>query len=210
MVEILDDVGRGARRRMESRRRLLEAAAKLFVERGYHATRPQDIAREADVGNGTFYLHFTDKRAIFVAFAEQACAELEAHLEPLVNGSDGFVRGLHDAIEAALRFGDANPHVLKVALMDLSILDPGEQPGIGPRNNLARMIATAIQRATDRGEVAPGLDPLITAHAMIGMVEQAAAYAHASGIPRQDLVPHLTRLAQSALAAQAALPTAAA
>ncbi|WP_439816839.1 TetR/AcrR family transcriptional regulator [Zavarzinia sp. CC-PAN008] len=186
---------------MDSRRRLLEAAAKLFVERGYHATRPQDIAREADVGNGTFYLHFTDKRTIFVAFAEQACAELEAALEPLINHSEGFLRGLEDVIDASLRFGEANPQVLKVALMDLSILDPGEgdKPDIGPRNSLARMVADAIERAAVRGEVVAGLDPMIVAHAMIGMVEQAAAFAHAAGIPRDVLVPQITRLARSAL-----------
>jgi AcrR family transcriptional regulator len=44
------------------------SARKLFVERGYHATRPQDIAREAGLGHGTFYLHYRDKRACFHAF----------------------------------------------------------------------------------------------------------------------------------------------
>ena len=61
---------RPVRRRPESLAKLKRAARKLFVERGYHATRPQDIAREAGLGHGTFYLHYPDKKACFLAFVD--------------------------------------------------------------------------------------------------------------------------------------------
>ena len=70
----------GRRRKPESLARLKQAARKLFVERGYDATRPQDIAREAGLGHGTFYLHYPDKRACFLSFVEDARQELDAHL----------------------------------------------------------------------------------------------------------------------------------
>src|SRR6201996_3102074 len=71
---------RSGRRKPESLAKLKAATRKLFVERGYHATRPQDIAREAGLGHGTFYLHYPDKRACFLAFVEEARAELAVHL----------------------------------------------------------------------------------------------------------------------------------
>src|SRR5580698_8229795 len=78
---ILQTLGeRPGRRKPESLSKLKAAARKLFVERGYHATRPQDIAREAGLGHGTFYLHFPDKRASFLAFVDEARQELKAHL----------------------------------------------------------------------------------------------------------------------------------
>src|SRR5216117_3228027 len=64
------------RRKLESLAKLKRAARKLFVERGYHATRPQDIAREAGLGHGTFYLHYPDKKACFLAFVDDAREEL--------------------------------------------------------------------------------------------------------------------------------------
>src|SRR5512143_4082724 len=67
---------RKVRRKPESLSKIKGAARKLFVERGYDATRPQDIAREAGLGHGTFYLHYPDKRACFLAFVDDAREEL--------------------------------------------------------------------------------------------------------------------------------------
>src|SRR6202451_2567152 len=75
-----DMASRRTRRKPESLSKIKSAARKLFVERGYDATRPQDIAREAGLGHGTFYLHYPDKRACFLAFVEEARQELDVHL----------------------------------------------------------------------------------------------------------------------------------
>lgn len=44
---------------------LLRASAKVFHERGFHAARVSDIAREAGVAQGTFYLYFSNKQEAF-------------------------------------------------------------------------------------------------------------------------------------------------
>src|SRR6187401_843905 len=72
---------RSSRRKPESLARLKTAARKLFIERGYDATRPQDIARAAGLGHGTFYLHYPDKRACFLAFIAEARRELDDHIQ---------------------------------------------------------------------------------------------------------------------------------
>ena len=45
----------------EKENRLLETAFKLFTEKGLKETSIQDIVDNANVGKGTFYLHFKDK-----------------------------------------------------------------------------------------------------------------------------------------------------
>ena len=61
------------KRRKEARpAELLEAAFELFVERGFAATRIDDIAARAGVSKGTVYLYFASKQAVFEALVRQA------------------------------------------------------------------------------------------------------------------------------------------
>src|ERR1700758_5102955 len=115
-------LARTERRKAESRQRLLDAARQLFIERGYHATRPQDIARAADLGHGTFYLHFADKRECFLAFAEAARAELADYAGKRLVGVTGVEPQLRALLEALIDYADENPGVLKAAMTDLSVI----------------------------------------------------------------------------------------
>jgi AcrR family transcriptional regulator len=69
----VDDVvnTRGGRSR-STRRRIIDAAAELFVSDGYTATALQHIAACADVAVQTVYFHFGNKRTVLEAAVEVA------------------------------------------------------------------------------------------------------------------------------------------
>src|SRR6201994_2598021 len=113
-----------ARRKPESLARLKQAARKLFVERGYDATRPQDIAREAGLGHGTFYLHYADKRACFLSFVDDARRELDAHLRDRRHGANLEER-IAVTLEAMYDYADRHPGLLRAALTDARVIDAG-------------------------------------------------------------------------------------
>jgi AcrR family transcriptional regulator len=52
------------RRKRHTRQALIQAAGEILLEKGYDAMTIQDITDRADVGRGTFYLHFSDKEAL--------------------------------------------------------------------------------------------------------------------------------------------------
>lgn len=62
-----DSRPRFARRKEARPHELTAAALSLFVERGYAATRLDDIAERAGVSKGTLYLYFDSKEALFAA-----------------------------------------------------------------------------------------------------------------------------------------------
>ncbi|MFL6449025.1 MAG: TetR/AcrR family transcriptional regulator [Bryobacteraceae bacterium] len=53
------------------RRAIVDAAIEEFLEKGFAATRVEDIARRAGVAKGTIYLNFKDKEALFAAIVQQ-------------------------------------------------------------------------------------------------------------------------------------------
>ena len=54
-----------------TRTQLLEAALKVFSEKGYAATRLSEIAEEANVTRGAIYWHFGNKRELFIALFKE-------------------------------------------------------------------------------------------------------------------------------------------
>ena len=61
---------RRARRAAETRQRIVEAAGRLFVERGYAATTIDAVAAEADVAVETVYARFKNKRNLLEAYLD--------------------------------------------------------------------------------------------------------------------------------------------
>src|SRR6266850_7322845 len=77
------------RRRARTREALLRASTHLLATKGFHATKIADIAAKADVGTGTFYLHFPTKEALFTDLVREtalrAKEEMDRAKEPVAD-----------------------------------------------------------------------------------------------------------------------------
>jgi AcrR family transcriptional regulator len=69
-----------AERAADRRRAIIDAALDEFIDRGYAATRLDDVARRAGVAKGTIYLHFKDKQALFQELVRTALVPLIGRL----------------------------------------------------------------------------------------------------------------------------------
>ena len=79
---------RHARRRQETRAKLVAAARTLFARQGVDNTRINEITDEADVGFGSFYNHFESKDAIVEAVLAEAVAAQAAAIDALTADLD--------------------------------------------------------------------------------------------------------------------------
>jgi AcrR family transcriptional regulator len=80
---------RWARRKEARPQELLAAALDLFVERGYAATRLDDVAARAGVSKGTLYLYFANKEELFKAVVRESLIPLLAEAEETMNRYQG-------------------------------------------------------------------------------------------------------------------------
>ena len=77
---------------------LLAAALDLFVERGYAATRLDDVARRAGVSKGTLYLYFESKEELFKAVIRGGLVPAIQRNERLVEDHAGTMADLLEKI----------------------------------------------------------------------------------------------------------------
>jgi AcrR family transcriptional regulator len=105
-----------------ARERLVEAAAELFLDRGYEATTVADIAAAAGVTERTFFRHFADKREVLfgdpeayngvftdaVVSAPPGAKPLEA-VSAALRAAGGYFVGRHYRAGVRQRILEANP-----------------------------------------------------------------------------------------------------
>jgi AcrR family transcriptional regulator len=190
---------RTARRKPESLAKIKRAARKLFVERGYHATRPQDIAREAGLGHGTFYLHYPDKRACFLAFVEDARTELDEYLAERVQPGQSIEQTIEGMLKAVFDYGDAHPGVLNAAMTDESVIDAEGVQAVPLLIRWGEGWAEIVRQATADGRAVEGYDAEIIGQVIVGAIHQSSHEAARTGRARHDVVDNLTRFLVRAL-----------
>ena len=78
------------RKKQRTREQIVEAAMRLFAERGYHATTIADIATAADVAPRTFFAHFPSKEAVVFHDVDRDLEGLAAALRDRPPGETAF------------------------------------------------------------------------------------------------------------------------
>jgi AcrR family transcriptional regulator len=73
----------------DQRRRILEATADLVAEHGYQETTIEAIVRRAKVGYATFYKHYPDKEAAFLALLDAAIERTAGRVEAAYKREEG-------------------------------------------------------------------------------------------------------------------------
>lgn len=153
---------RAPRRDAQARRAaVIAAAAACFQEFGYDVPL-ETVAERAGVGRGTLYRNFSDREALALAIFSReverlgegidADAPIEHTLATMVRES-ATASSLFRRIAAELHRSNANLAAFRAL-----------------RNRLEQLIAPAVMRARDRGELQNGVEPgdLVTALQMVG------------------------------------------
>ncbi len=87
------------RRRKDARpEEIISAALEVFADRGFAATKLEDVARRAGVTKGTIYLYFENKEALFKALIRQTIVPVIARGEELAKSFTGSARDLFEQL----------------------------------------------------------------------------------------------------------------
>ena len=146
---------RRERKKLETRRRLMEAALQLFREQGYDDTTVEQIAEAVDVAKGTFFNYFDTKEAILPAMAEWRFQRLEEVLSP----ERGAPASPIARIKLALRLVAEDPLADPVMARRL-IAAVGHRLDLRTTHGLTDVLAPQIREAQVAGEIRADLSPV--------------------------------------------------
>ncbi len=167
--------------------RLRAASRHLFVEKGYHETRPQDIAREAGVANGTFYMHFADKQQAFLDFAEQAQEEWLAFLRLRLDQVDQSKARWQAICDSVVDFSHDHPGLLQAAFIDPVFIAPNDENAWRIYDRLGQLVSKALEEELGDGIPAHGYNLEMISHGLCGFLRQAMIYAGRKDIDRDKM-----------------------
>jgi AcrR family transcriptional regulator len=156
-----------SRKGLDTRRRLLDAAERVFGDLGFHEASVVRVAETAGVAAGTFYLYFDTKKAIF----DELVRDLNSRVRHAMKegSSQGGTRLEQELLgfQAYFRFTQDHPALYRI-IRQAEFVSPEMLHYHYDR--LSRGYVEAIVEARDRGEVS-SLDPEVTAFALMGLGE---------------------------------------
>jgi AcrR family transcriptional regulator len=179
----------------ERRGDLLRAARTVFATRGYHDARIDEIATQAGVAKGTFYLYFKDKRSIFVELLDALFDRISKAILRVDVAQDVPEQVKHNirAIVAVLLDEPETTQLLltHAAGLDTEFLDQLRAFDRGVR----ALLTESLEDGQRAGIVAPG-DPALYAIFAIGALKEVlvTSATAASPVDREGIVKGLYAL----------------
>lgn len=184
----------------DRRAQILEVAKRVFARAGFHAANIADICTAAQIGRGTLYQYFDNKRAVMLAVMEEIERRVERVLaeRPQV-AAIPEARGAPPALVAAFcerrlrELLDAiflDTETLRLVLRDARGLDRGVDRVIAAIERRAQAALEDDLRAAQRAGLLRPTDLRLTARYLFGGVEKLvlAALAEDATIDRDAIV----------------------
>lgn len=157
----------------EKHEKILDAAAKVFARKGFHNAKVSEIAREAQVADGTIYLYFKNKDDILIHLFEEKMSEiLAAQRAELAKGTDCIDR-LRRYIGFHFGLVESHPDMAQVITLELRQSHKFMKQYV-PHRFFEYLDAASevIREGQEKGEIRRDVDPRIIRLALFGALDE--------------------------------------
>jgi TetR/AcrR family fatty acid metabolism transcriptional regulator len=159
----------------DKRARILEAAIKVFAERGFHSATVAEIARAAGVADGTIYLYFKGKDDLLLRLFDEKMTELLADAKAAVAQERTAPGKLRRFIQLHLAVVERNPDLASVLIVELR--QSAQFLKAADRHKLAAyvdLIAEVVRAGQESGELDGSISPATVKRAIFGALDELA------------------------------------
>jgi len=146
-----------------TRERILDAALAVFAEKGFHATRMDEIVDQSRTSKGAIYFHFPNKERLFLALVDQFADLLERRVLDAIHPHNAGMDRVRVAVETCLDTFSKYRRPAKILLVQAVGLGAAfEEKRAAITDRFARLIARYLEEAVRLGEIEPVDVPVIS------------------------------------------------
>lgn len=177
---------------------ILQAAARVFHEKGFHAARIQDVADELGMQKGSLYHYISTKQDLLNGLVEGAMQRLIAELRGISGTGHSARQKLAMAIEAHLRLTQEDREIWGILQReDLDLLSRGSQSDIrGMIKEYESIWDELVAAGFESGEFDPDLDSRVVVQAILGMCNATGVWFRPDGrLPIQEVARIFSEMA---------------
>ncbi len=162
-------------RKADRRRHILQAAVGVFARQGFHKSRVSDVARAAEVADGTIYLYFKSKDAILISIFEETMADMIARAEAALMPHSDPLSKLREFALFHMRNVEENRDVAKVLQVELRLSSTFMKEYRPVRlQEYMDIIGTIIVAGKSCGVIRQDVNPIIARRALFGALDEIA------------------------------------
>ena len=162
--------------RANSRRRaIIDAAAKVFVQKGYALAFVSEIAAIAGVSEGLIYRYFDDKRALLDVVLSEYFQKIITKLESAAASDAIFPEKVHNLISQHLRSFLEDLDFCRFFVSDVRSANGYRGSPVQKLNRAyTRIFIKVLEEGIAAGKMRPDLDPRLVRDVVFGAVEHVA------------------------------------
>ncbi len=184
---------------------MMQAALRVFSEKGYHAATIRDIVDAAGVAVGTFYFYFPDKETLFIYLYEETAEFLLQAMAQAVAGKATLERQLAAGIEAFVNIAVYEPAVVSLLQGEAESVPVLAERRAALRETQVSTWQRPLDIALDRGQIPPQ-NTRRTAEALTGAFDEVVRNLLDQPEPRAEASAAATDMTHFALRAVGLLP----
>lgn len=159
----------------DKRGRIVDAAIKIFAEKGFYTARVSEIAREAGVADGTIYLYFENKDDLLIQVFEESMVRVVESLQVALLGVVDPELKLRCFVEHHLALVEGNRELAEVLTVELRQSAKFMKEHKNPRfAEYLRIAAEIYEEGIEQGIFRPNITPWLQARALFGMLDELA------------------------------------
>src|SRR5690349_6010087 len=146
----------------ETRRRILDTAARVFAERGYLGTSLNELIKETGLAKGGFYFHFASKEALALACLQDRQGQWIGKVMAAAMERERAIEQLTSIPYTLCDVYEQDPSFRCVGKLSMELMEnfPELAPQVRPAMTAwVRLTSELIRRAQSEGDVRPELDP---------------------------------------------------